>query len=221
MNDRSLHAVALALLLAIGFAGATTTGAAVTAEPHSTDPGVHVVEQSTVSQVNETDAGVSVLDALRMAENETNGTAIALEHEDVNGISAYDVTVLAANGTYTEVLVDASEPRILTVRSAEDGGEFEEDDGGFFDGLFGDDDQETVNVTNVDLRSATDAVTIASNATFGPEAVPANATVTAVDLHRIEGAYVYSVELEGTDGEEFDVLVDATPGPVLSVEADD
>ncbi len=218
MHDRSLHVVGLAVLLTIGLAGATT-GAAATAGSHGTDGDVRLTGD-TVLQANDTDEGVSVVEALQMAENETNGTSIALEQEDVNGISAYDVTVLEQNGTYTEVLVDANEPRILTVRPAEDGGEFEErDDGGFFDGLFGD-DEEAVNATNVDLRSAADAVTIATNATYGPETVPANANVTSVDLHRIHGAYVYAVDLEAPD-EEFEVLVDATPGPVLSVEADD
>lgn len=220
MHDRTLHALGFAILLAIGVAGATTAGAAVTAGSQSSDATDAVLERATVSQVDGTDAGVSVLEAITMAEDETNGTAIALEREDVNGIDAFDVTVVEPNGTYTEVLVDASQPRILTVRPAEDGGEFEErDDGGFFDGLFGD-DGETVNVTNVGLRSAADAVSIASEATYGPESVPANANVTAVDLHRIQGAYVYSVDLETPD-EEFEVLVDATPGPVLSVEADD
>lgn len=190
---------------AVGDGEANTDGEAAT---------VGVVELQNESSENESAVPPNrTIEALRATENQTNGTVIGarLKGEETAELGsaefAYELDVLAANGSHLVAEVYAANATVIGVESANDSD-------GFFEDLFGSDDGVPEEARNAnELRSATEAVRLAANET---EAERANQTVTEVKLDVQNETLVYRVTLVDADGEPHEVLVAANEGGVVT-----
>lgn len=263
MPDRTLPAArvvtAVAIVSVVVVSGALPVGLAAAAparDPVGTAPGV---------QEDELGDGDPAEAALALAENRTNGTSIGLALALHNGVPVYEVTVLLPEGSLARVVVTVVDVEVVGVETGVDAALTDGEGGGILEQLFGDGD-DGVNLTEVGLRSALEAVEVAGDAmiravaagtpTLGPtndtdapgdagnetDAAddagettrasvyvvgdrtalpgPANVTdlaVTEVRLRRIDGVLAYEVTLRSPQGDAVTVLVDATPGPTLSI----
>lgn len=145
-------------------------------------------------------------EAIQAVENETNGTVIGarLSGEREAGLNqstfVYEFDVLAENETRLVANVYAGNATIVGVEAANESD-------GFFEDLFGDDQNAAEQARNVDeIRSAGEAVALAVNET---EADLTNQTVTEIVLESRNDTVVYNVKLFEGEGERHEVIVAA------------
>ncbi len=144
------------------------------------------------------DVGLSEEDAVGIATTEANGTVEEVELESEGGTPAYEIELVSADGSETEVTVHADDGTVLDFET-EDEYENETED-------------EYVAPGDVSL-SEEDAVGIATAET--------NGTVEEVELESEGGTPAYEIELVSADGSETEVTVHADDGTVLEFETED
>lgn len=188
----------------------------------SAEPAGDVPASVQEGENNTTNVTISVVQAMKSAQNETNGTAIGAELTRKGNVTdlerptrVYEVDVLAANGTHFIVDVNASDGSVGRVQTPDN-------DTGFFEGLFEDEGEgegeevrnRDVNVT--DIRSGVEAVQLVLNET------DENRTVTRVELTSQNGTLVYRVNVVTDEGARPSILVAAKPseGDVLANETE-
>lgn len=109
------HMIAAAIIAAGAMAGAATS---VMAAAENED-----AEQQALSS-----ARISIADAVKAAEASAGGIAAEVEFDHDEGRAAYEVSVIMADGTEHEVLVDATSGEVLkTVVDDDEGNEEGED----------------------------------------------------------------------------------------------
>ena len=133
-------------------------------------------------------------DVIGIATAEADGTVEEVELESEDGTPAYEVELVSADGSETEVAVHANDGTVLGTES-----ETETED-------------EHVAPGKVSL-SEEDAVGIAT--------AEANGTVEEVELESEDGTPAYEVELVSPGGSETEVTVHANNGTVLEFETED
>ncbi|MFC4552709.1 MULTISPECIES: PepSY domain-containing protein [Halorussus] len=145
------------------------------------------------SGINLSEVNVSALQAIRLAQNRTNGKPIVVALASQNGTPAFNVTILHQNRSITQVTVDATSPRVTAVRSNVTVVGREYLGGQAFD--YG------------ALRPVDEAIRLVENRT--------NGTVINAGLRR--GELTYGVALRTPEGQRTTALVTATTGPILGI----
>ena len=145
------------------------------------------------SGINLSEVNVSALQAIRLAQNRTNGKPIVVALTSQNGTPAFNVTVLHPNRSITQVTVDATSPRVTAVRSNVTVVGQEYLGGQAFD--YG------------ALRPVDEAIRLVGNRT--------NGTVINAGLRR--GELTYGVAFRTPEGRRTTALVTATTGPILGI----
>ncbi len=198
----------------IGVAG---IGAAGTADaPTDSQTQVPAGAEKTMQEANNTtNVTVDVVEAMKTAENETNGTAVGAELVRKGNVTelerptrVYAVDLLLPNGTHLLADVNATDGSVRQVQT-------QESENGIFQGLFGDDEELPANQSQLDsIRSGIEAVELARNETGE------NRTVTNVELHSENDQLRYTVELISGEGIQSTVVVAADPdeGDVLTTD---
>lgn len=144
-------------------------------------------------QVNLSAVNVSALEAIELAQNETDGKAVVVLLTSQNQTPVYNVTILHENRSITQVTVAATEPRVLAVQS-------------------------NVTVVNQqflggeafdfnELRPVGDAIRLVQNRT--------NGTVVNAGIRR--GELTYGIAFRTPEGVQTTALVTATDDPVLGI----
>lgn len=230
MHRRTIYSLGVGVLLVLSASIAPV--AALSPAPAEEEQGQVVggVTDATVADQTEGEA-ITALEAMRIAQNGTNGTVVGVQREEANegdnGTPAFEVKVVQGNRTggqetavnrrFVAVEVHAIDGTIL-------GTETQTDEGGFFDT---DEDTEGIAVSNSlnlsTTRSAINATEIAIN-----ESEEANVTVREVRLtlrDQQEGnattpPLVYEVEVENAGGQRVTIVVSARKGEggVITVE---
>ena len=144
-------------------------------------------------QVNLSEVNVSALEAVQLAQNETDGKAVVVTLTAQNGTPAFNVTVLQENLSVSQVTVDATNRTVTSVRRNVTTVRTEFLGGEAFD--------------YAELRTAGDAIRLIQNQT--------NGTVVNVGIRR--GELVYGVVLRTPEGRQTQALVAATNGAVLGI----
>jgi len=163
-------------------------------------------EDAAIAQTNVT---LSEQEAIDTATAEASGTVKKVELESEDGTPAYEVELVASNGSETEVTVHANDGTVLETESAEDeeieeDGEMEEDDEM--------EDNEFV---------ASDTVSLSEQEAIDTATAEASGTVEEVELESEDGTPVYEVELVASGGSETEVAIHADDGTVLNTETED
>lgn len=207
MTRYTTSVIVLTVLVALGLTGPAFGIAATTQSSKS----VPEAEMESVQDGSTTITPEDAIRAIRVAQDRTNGTAVGLllEREGETGIRngtlVYEVDVLRADGRHLQVDVNARQGTVLEVEAAESADNFFED-------LFGGEGQLPEEPPDVrTLRSAVEAVGIATNQTESPEATDYR-RVAEVELQSMDGRLVYVVELLNANGERHDVVVPASKG---------
>lgn len=177
------------------------------------------------------DESVTALEAMETAQNETNGTAVGVQREQVgeggDAVAVYAVKVVKGNQTQDDRA--QNEQIILTVRvNATNGSvlgtETETGEGGLFEG---DEDAEDVAVSDTlnlsTLRSAVNATRIATNGSAQDNLTIHGVSLELRDLETGNAsttALVYVVDVENVNGGRANVIVSARKGRegVITVE---
>lgn len=73
-------------------------------------------------------AKISIADAVKTAEASAGGKAAEVELDNVEGKAAYDVSVVLADGTEHEVLVDANSGEVIKTVVDDDEGDDDDND---------------------------------------------------------------------------------------------
>lgn len=224
-SGREFLSVGVGVLLVLSALGGVAQGSvasnadasvdsAVDGSPLAVQDGGNNTTQEGVN--NTTDVTISIVRAMETAQNETNGTSVGAELKQKGNVTelerpsrVYEVDVLAANGTHFVVDVNATDGSVRQVQMSDN-------ETGFFEGLFGDDEEEVPdrNVNLSEIRSGGEAVALVQNETED------NRTVTTVGLTSRNGTLVYDIELVTEEGARSTVSVAADPaeGGVLSNE---
>lgn len=190
-------------LLAVVAAG--TLGVAATTQ-HTVGVTDGAVEAQETSENESVVAPNQTVEAMRAAENRTNGTVVGaqLGGQGDSGFGqskfVYEFDVLADNGTYLVAEVHATNATVIGVEAGNESDSFLDDVFGSEGGV----PDEARNASS--LRSAADAVELAVNET---EAQRANQSVTEVRLGSQNDTLVYTVSLLEPGGEPREIVVAA------------
>jgi uncharacterized membrane protein YkoI len=131
-----------------------------------------------------------------IALKEVPGTVNAVDLDDENGTTVYEVEVLAKDGTQHDVIIDATTGKVLDVEIDEE------------------------NDSQKQAALAKQAkITEAQSKDIALKEVPG--TVNEVELDDENGTIVYDVEVIAKDGTRHDVIIDAKTGKVINVEIED
>lgn len=210
------HSTALAVGIAILLVASTVGGGATFhTEPSSTvERTTPAAADGAVALQNESDNASTVpsnqtIEAIRTAENRTNGTVVGARLRGVGdgelqrSTFVYQFDALAANGTLLTVEVYAENATVISTTQANESGDILGD-------LFGSNDGVPDEARNTSsLRSAAEAVRLAVNQT---ESDPANQTVTEVKLGTRNDSLVYTVTLFAPGGKPREIVVAANNG---------
>lgn len=214
-SDRGLLTVGLVVLLALSALSGVPLSSSAPSADASARPAGDGPASVQEGENNTTNVTISVVRAMETARNETNGTPIGAELTRKGNVTdlerpsrVYEVDVLSTNGTRFLVDVNATDGSVVRVQTPDD-------ETGFFEGLFGDEDgvqDRDVNVT--EIRSGIEAVQLVHNETGD------NRTVTQVELTSRNETLVYEVNVVTEEGARPSILVAAKPseGGVLSNE---
>ncbi|WP_320776733.1 PepSY domain-containing protein [Streptomyces sp. CRN 30] len=135
------------------------------------------------------DAKVTAAGAVDAALKKTPGTAVSAELDEDDGTTAWEVDVLAGDGTWHTVRVAPSSGEILGTRT--------------------DDEDDTAEV-----RAALKGTSV--TAAEAAEAAAGKGTVTSVELDDDHRTGVWEVETRSSDGSEREWRVDASSGKVTA-----
>jgi uncharacterized membrane protein YkoI len=152
------------------------------------------------------DVSLSEEDAVGIATTEANGTVEEVELESEGGTPAYEIELVSADGSETEVTVHADDGTVLEFET-EDEYENETED-------------EYENETE-DEHVAPGDVSLSEEDAVGIATAEANGTVGEVELESEGGTPAYEIELVSADGSETEVTVHADDGTVLEFETED
>lgn len=175
------------------------------------DPSVADAPDALAQQGNQTgNVTVPVTEAMTVAQNATNGTAIGAEltrEGDVADLErptrVYEVDLLLSNGTRRVAQVNATDGSVRQVTTPDDG---------FLDDLFGG-DAPGERADPSAIRSAVEAVELVRTETGE------NGTVTSVELGEADGQLRYTVETTSTEGVRSTTVVAADPnGGILTTD---
>lgn len=207
--------VGLGVLLVLGTLGGvtqSTLASSADAPAAPADDGPVSVQEGANNTTNVT---ISVVRAMETAQNETNGTSVGAELTQQGNVTdlerptrVFEVDVLVPNGTHFLVSVNATDGSVRTVETSDEAT-------GFFESLFGGDDDVTDRNVNLSaIRSGAEAVRLVHNETGD------NRSATTVELTSRNETFVYDVELVTEEGARSTVSVAANPaeGGVLSNE---
>lgn len=219
MNRREILAIVLGGVLILGVVGGgfTAAAAATTSDgPADASTSDLAVVQDEDGEENETDGEetgmdgqetdrIPITEAMQAAQSETedrNGTVVGAEFGqqdgglldfDDGGEDVYTVDVLLANGTHIEIAVNATNGSVV---------DREEQEEGFLEGIFGEDDVPDRPLNLSAMYNASEAVELAQ------EETDENGTVTSVNLADRDDL-VYEVQMDSGDDGETTVVVDA------------
>ena len=152
------------------------------------------------------DVSLSEEDAVGIATTEANGTVEEVELESEGGTPAYEIELVSADGSETEVTVHADDGTVLEFET-EDEYENETED-------------EYENETEDEYVAPGD-VSLSEEDAVGIATTEANGTVEEVELESEGGTPAYEIELVSADGSETEVTVHADDGTVLEFETED
>lgn len=151
-----------------------------------------VAESPSAAPSGEPSGGpVTVLDAAAAALKAAPGKIDEIELDD----GVWEVEILADNGRWRDLKVDAGSGKVLSDRADDD-----------------DDDDDAAALRKAKL-TASDAAEAALKAAPG--------TVTAVEFDEDDGRLVWEVEVKGEDGNERELEVNASSGKVAFDDDDD
>ena len=215
MNRQELLAVGVGVVLILGVTGvaSVTESVSITERPYESHG-----EASGHGERGGTDATIPVVEAMRTAQNRTDGVAVETrlrQEEDTNSserpTQIYEVSVLNGSGLPTVVDVSAENGTVLGIHPATN-----ESDG--WRSLFGNQSGNETPSRQLDLdavRSAPEAIQLAR------DEGSVNRTVTEVELGSHNGTVVYNVKIVTEAGDRSIVTVAAYPdeGGVLSNES--
>lgn len=154
--------------------------------------GPAVAESPSATPSGEPSGGpVTVLDAAAAALKAAPGKIDEIELDD----GVWEVEILADNGRWRDLKVDAGSGKVLSDRADDD-----------------DDDDDAAALRKAKL-TASDAAEAALKAAPG--------TVTAVEFDEDDGRLVWEVEVKGEDGNERELEVNASSGKVAFDDDDD
>ena len=185
-------AIALSVIASSGFALAQGAGSS---------PLDGADEDNSVTQNN---VNLSEQEAIDIATTEANGTVQEVELESEDGTPVYEVELVAASGSETEVAIHADDGTVLETESEEEN-EVEEDD----------------EMEEEDESVASDTVSLSEQEAIDTATAEASGTVTEVELESEDGTPVYEIELVASGGAETEVTVHANDGTVLNTETED
>ncbi|MGW7410634.1 PepSY domain-containing protein [Streptomyces sp. NPDC054833] len=137
-------------------------------------------------------AKVSVQEAIAAALKATSGTVSSAELEQGRSGPVWDVQVLASNGSKRDVTVDATNAKVLGAAADKD------------DDVDDATEVKAVKAFKTDARAATDAA---------PAAQPG--TVASVEAND-DTAGAWKVEIQGKDGAEHEMTVNASTGKAVA-----
>ena len=220
MNRQETLAIVLGGIVALGMAGGVITSAAAASAsdaPADVDDGLAAAQDETETETEQnqtteqdqtTQQGgqqnqtVPITVALEAAANQTNGTVVGAQLGSSgggilggDGDRVYTVDSLLDNGTHIETQVNATNGSVVQSQQADDG---------FLQGIFGENNvpEDPINLSAI--YNATEAVELAQNET-GQNGTVSQVALTTND----EGNLTYEVQMNGTDGQETTVVIDA------------
>jgi uncharacterized membrane protein YkoI len=206
--------VAVGFVVVVGGVGVALGGFGTDA---SVSPPQTAADDEAVEAQNESEENESVIEsnktieAMRTAENQTNGTVIGaqLSGQGAGGLErstfVYEFDVLADNGTRLVAEVYAENATVIGVKATNESD-------GFLNDIFGSDEGATDGESAEEARnassllSAAEAVELAANET---EAERRNQTATEVRLSPMNESLVYNVTMIEPGGESRVVIVSA------------
>jgi len=197
-------AIALSVIASSGFALAQGAGSS---------PLDGADEDNSVTQNN---VNLSEQEAIDIATTEANGTVQEVELESEDGTPVYEVELVAASGSETEVAIHADDGTVLETESEEEN-EVEEDDEMEEENEVEEDDE----MEEEDESVASDTVSLSEQEAIDTATAEASGTVTEVELESEDGTPVYEIELVASGGAETEVTVHANDGTVLNTETED
>lgn len=230
MHHRTIYSLGVGVLLVLSVSIAPVTALSLASAGDERGRAVGDVTDATAADQTES-AAITALEAMRIAQNETNGTVVGVQRTQANqsddGTPAYEVKVVQGNRSGDEA--NAVDRRLLAVQVHATNGtilstERQTNEGGFFDtdeSAGGIAVSDSLNLSTT--RSAVNATEIAIN-----ESEEANLTAREVRLtlrDQQEGnattpPLVYEVEVENDQGDRVTVVVSARKGEegVITVE---
>jgi len=212
-NVRTLSGI---VVVAIALSVIATSGFAL-AQGAGSSPLDGADEDNSVTQ---NDVNLSAQEAIDIATAEANGTVQEVELESEDGIPVYEVKLVAASGSETEITVHANDGTVLETESEEDDG-MEEDDEVEEDDEMEDDEMEDDEMEEDDESVASDTVSLSEQEAIDTATAEASGTVAEVELESEDGTPVYEIELAASGGAETEVTVHANDGTVLNTETED
>lgn len=184
--------VALVAAGVVAGGGATAFAAANAGGQDGGQVAPAVAESPSAAPSGEPSGGpVTVLDAAAAALKAAPGKIDEIELDD----GVWEVEILADNGRWRDLKVDAGSGKVLSDRADDD-----------------DDDDDAAALRKAKL-TASDAAEAALKAAPG--------TVTAVEFDEDDGRLVWEVEVKGEDGNERELEVNASSGKVAFDDDDD
>lgn len=184
--------VALVAAGVVAGGGATAFAAANAGGQDGGQVAPAVAESPSAAPSGEPSGGpVTVLDAAAAALKAAPGEIDEIELDD----GVWEVEILADNGRWRDLKVDAGSGKVLSDRADDD-----------------DDDDDAAALRKAKL-TASDAAEAALKAAPG--------TVTAVEFDEDDGRLVWEVEVKGEDGNERELEVNASSGKVAFDDDDD
>jgi len=207
-NVRTLSGI---VVVAIALSVIATSGFAL-AQGAGSSPLDGADEDNSVTQ---NDVNLSAQEAIDIATAEANGTVQEVELESEDGIPVYEVKLVAASGSETEITVHANDGTVLETESEEDDGMEEDDE------VEEDDEMEDDEMEEDDESVASDTVSLSEQEAIDTATAEASGTVAEVELESEDGTPVYEIELAASGGAETEVTVHANDGTVLNTETED
>lgn len=210
-------AVGFGILLVLSVLGGVTQTSRASSFDGSAPPTGDGPVSTQEGENNTTNVSISIVRAMETAGNETNGTSIGAELTRKGNVTelerptrVFEVEVLHDNGTVFVVDVNATDGSVRRVQTTEN-------ETGFFENLFGDDEVTEGDVNLSAIRSGSEAAELVEN-----ETAP-NETIVGVELTSHDGTLVYDVEVVTEEVARTSVLVAAKPteGGILSNETTD
>ncbi len=160
------------------------------------------------------DVSLSEEDAVGIATTEANGTVEEVELESEGGTPAYEIELVSADGSETEVTVHADDGTVLEFETEDEYENETEDE------YENETEDEYENETE-DEHVAPGDVSLSEEDAVGIATTEANGTVEEVELESEGGTPAYEIELVSADGSETEVTVHADDGTVLEFETED
>jgi uncharacterized membrane protein YkoI len=143
-------------------------------------------------------AAVSLTQAVDAALKAVPGEVEEAELDDEHGRTVWEIDVLASNGTWRDVVVDAATGKVTANRA---------------DRPDDDDDRDEAAALRKAKVTVPDAAGAAEKAVSG--------RVTSAEFENEHGRAVWEADVTGRDGARHEVTVDAATGKVLAQERDD